>query len=172
MFMVNRTQRIDDFDQMKTNELAFQNAKYAGTSLLKNEHETSIEQFERHFLRPVHRGGIEHGLIFSRAVSELPKYDGRGKRILDYCCGKRDLGLFLGMKGARVHGFDFSQKAIAVARCKAEGNNIDVPFSVMDPEELLFPKDYIDFGIGFEALHHLIIYAKVPYELASVLRKG
>jgi ubiquinone/menaquinone biosynthesis C-methylase UbiE len=55
---------------------------------------------------------------------------------------------------------------------KAKVNGVPVTFEVMDAEHLLYPDDYFDFVIGFEALHHVVVHPRVPTELARVLRSG
>jgi ubiquinone/menaquinone biosynthesis C-methylase UbiE len=159
--------------ELKANEHTFQNAKYAKTSLQEEQHKTSLEDFERLFLTPIHLGGSHSlGLLFSRALGELFKNELRGRRVLDYCCGRGDLAVYLAKKGATVYGFDFSEKAIQIARLKARVNNVPVTFEVMDAEHLLYPDEYFDFAIGFEALHHVALHPQVPSELARVLRPG
>ena len=99
---------------------------------------------------------------YSLAVQELLKYGIKGRRILDYCCGRGELGVYLAMKGATVYGFDFSEKAIELANFKAKVNDVRVGFEVMDAEQLLYPDGYFDFVIGFDALHHVIVQPRVP----------
>ena len=162
-----------NYDKLKRNELIFQDAKYAKSSLREEVHKTSIEECERSYLTPIHVGGRNHrGLLYSLAVQEFLKHGIQGQRVLDYCCGSGRLAVYLAMKGATVYGFDFSEQAIELAKFKAKVNNVQVAFEVMDAEQLLYPDNYFDFVIGFEALHHVIVHPRVPSELARIVRQG
>ena len=161
-----------DYDELKKKEREFQDAKYLRSGSGKGKYQSSLAEVEGGFLTPPHLGGHRRGLLYGRTVEKLSKEQIEGKRILDYCCGRGDLGVFLASKGAKVEGFDFSERAIEIAKCKAEANDVHVEFRVMDAEELSYPNEYFDLVIGFEALHHVIIYPGVPSELARVVRKG
>src|SRR5262245_36862158 len=161
-----------DYTELKKNELAFQNEKHSKSSLQRETRKTTVEEFERRFLTPIHLGGDSRGLLCGLALQELLRHDIRGKRILDYCCGNGYLGVFLAMKGASVYGFDLSDKAIEWARSKAQANNVEVDFAAMDAEELRYPDGFFDFVIGWEALHHVILYPKAPLEMARVTKSG
>jgi 2-polyprenyl-3-methyl-5-hydroxy-6-metoxy-1,4-benzoquinol methylase len=161
------------YAKLKRNELNFQNTRYGKSSLQEEIHKTSIEECECSYLTPIHVGGRNHrGLLYSRAVQELLRHDIQGRRVLDYCCGSGRLAVYLAMKGATVYGFDFSEKAIELAKFKAKVNNVQIAFEVMDAEHLLYPDNYFDFVIGFEALHHVIVHPRVPSELARIVRQG
>lgn len=160
-----------DSSELKKNELDFQNRKYAKSPTEKAAQETSVNELESRLLTPIHQGGHPRGLLFKRTVQRLMEHDVRGKRILDYCCGRGDLGIYLAMKDALVSGFDFSEKAIEIARRRAAINHVEVDFQLMDAEELSYPADHFDYIIGFEALHHVILHPRVPSELARVVRE-
>lgn len=49
--------------------------------------------------------------------------DVRGRQILDAGCGTGRISRYLASRGARVHGFDFSARAIDIARGSSEGDN-------------------------------------------------
>ena len=155
----------------KRNEHDFQNRKYRQTSLSAEQHVTSVQRMESTYLAPKHEGGHERGYMFREALAALGD-DLTGKHILDYCCGRGDLGIYLSMRGAKVYGFDFSPEAIKVARVKNRANRQQVTFSVMDAEHLEYPDAYFDAIIGFEAIHHVIIHPRVPGEMARVLKLG
>jgi len=161
---------MTDYSLFKRNEHAYQNEKYEKTRLDESEHRTSVDAYRKSHLTPIQDGGSKRGLIFGNTVDKLLAQDIKGKKVLDYCCGKGDLGVFLAMHGADVSGIDISEKAIEVANFKANVNNLDIDFRVMDAENLDFPDESFDFVIGFEALHHVIIYPKMPSELARVMR--
>jgi ubiquinone/menaquinone biosynthesis C-methylase UbiE len=161
--------RMPEYDLLKQNEHKFQNTKYGKTPLVEEKHQASVPSFTKMFLTPVHLGGHPRGEMFQRAVNKLLARGIEGRTILDYCCGRGDLAIFLAMKGAKVCGFDVSEKAIEVARYKAQVNNLSIDFRVMDAENLQYTDNTFDYVIGFEALHHVLIYPKVPSELARVI---
>ena len=73
--------------------------------------------------------------------------DVRGLSVADVGCGTGRTSLHLARRGARVHGFDFSPKALAAARQDAQRGQQPVIFSdanVMDPPE---PKYICQFDI-------------------------
>jgi 2-polyprenyl-3-methyl-5-hydroxy-6-metoxy-1,4-benzoquinol methylase len=160
----------DQYRRWKQNELSFQDHKYEQTPLDEAHNRASIDQFTQHFLTACEDGGHKRGRLMALAVERLTTHDIIGKRVLDYCCGRGDLGIFLSMQGADVYGFDMSSRAIEVARYKAKVNGVPAHFDVMDAESLEYPADYFDYVIGFEALHHVIMYPKMPAELHRVLR--
>jgi len=160
------------FETMKKNEINFQNIKYGKTLLDEEKHKTTPEKFEQEFLTPKENGGTIRGNLFGRAIEKLLTEDIKGKRILDCCCGRGDLALYLSQIGMEVYGFDISEKAIEVARYKASSNKQDIKFDVMDAENLEYTDNFFDYIIGFEALHHIILYKNVPAELQRVLREN
>jgi len=161
---------MTNFNALKKAEHAYQNTKYSKIPLARARHKTSIEQYERQFLTPIQSGGPSRGQMFGRTVQKLLSHDIRGKKVLDYCCGKGDLGVYLAMQGAEVSGIDVSEEAINIANYKAKLNQVHCDFQVMDAEHLRFPDATFDYVIGLEALHHVIIYPKVASELARVLQ--
>ena len=163
-----------DYAQVKKNEYIFQNKKYALTRLDADDHVTSVARFEQKYLTPKHDGGHARGSLFAQTIAQLFSEDPSGKRILDYCCGRGDLGIYLSMKlaAAEVYGFDFSDAAIKVASLKNQANHLNVHFDVMDAENLTYGDGFFDYIVGFEALHHVIIHPNVPKELARVIKPG
>ena len=137
-----------NYDFFKSNERDFQNKKYSKTALNESEHETSIEAYEGHFLTAFENGGYIRGSSFLNAVQKLPAGGLNNIQILDYCCGRGDLAVYLAQKGAQVSGIDLSKEAIAVANFKAQVNNLDVDFREMDAEDMKFPDNTFDFIIG------------------------
>jgi ubiquinone/menaquinone biosynthesis C-methylase UbiE len=162
-----------DYTRLKENEYLFQNKKYALTPLDVATHITSQATFERNYLTPKHEGGQERGYLFGQAIAEIVSKNLSGKRILDYCCGRGDLAIYLCMKDTRaeIYGFDFSDAAIKVASLKNQANNLNVHFDVMDAENLQYSDDFFDYIIGFEALHHVLIHPNVPREIARIIKK-
>ena len=163
---------ITNHEVLKQNEYRYQNKKYSKTSLNADQHLTSIKHMEASYLAPKHEGGHERGYMFREALTALGTDDLAGKRILDYCCGRGDLGIYLSMKGAEVYGFDFSPEAIKVAQVKNRANRQSARFAVMDAEGLEYTDAFFDAIIGFEAIHHVIVHPGVPGEIARVLKPG
>lgn len=159
-------------EEMKFNELNFQNAKYSKTRLDPELITTDVQKFEKEFLTDKEKGGKARGLLFRSAVNHLDLNNIKGKNVLDYCCGRGDLGIYLAQKGANVYGFDVSEAAIKCAVSKAKTNNVCTQFEVMDAEYLRYPDNFFDYIIGFEALHHVILYDRMPEELKRVMRPG
>ncbi|TKK67397.1 class I SAM-dependent methyltransferase [Ilyomonas limi] len=158
-------------NDMKENEILFQNNKYGNTVLNEAAHRTDKALFEARFLTAKEKGGNSRGVLFNQAVSKLLKNDIRGKKVLDYCCGRGDLAVYLSQFGAEIYGFDISKNAIEVANFKAAVNNQKIDFKVMDAEKLSYPDSFFDYVIGFEALHHVILYQNVPAEINRILKK-
>jgi SAM-dependent methyltransferase len=122
------------------------------------------------FLTPYENGGYIRGGSFQQAVKKLPQGSLNGVRVLDYCCGRGDLGIYLAQRGAVVSGIDLSCEAISVANFKAGVNDIEIDFREMDAEDMQFEDNTFDFIIGFEALHHVIIFPKSMSELHRILK--
>lgn len=156
--------------EYKLNELAFQNEKYAKTKV--SGEFCSLKRYENTVLTPIEMGGTSRGALFSMAVAELGRNNDIHKKVLDYACGRGYLGMYLSQKGFDVTGFDISSSAIQVAKECARINGIDVDFEVMDAENLRYPDANFDYAIGFEALHHVIVYPNTILELARVMKSG
>jgi 2-polyprenyl-3-methyl-5-hydroxy-6-metoxy-1,4-benzoquinol methylase len=160
-----------DFAAYKRNELAHQERKYGSTP--RTQEPVTVATFERKFLTPAHRqGGSSRGELFSRCVAAALPAITPGVRVLDYACGRGDLGVYLALKGATVDGMDVSPAAIDVARRKAAASGVDVRFASMDCEALAYPDQTFDLVVGFEALHHVIVYPRMPAELARIMKPG
>ncbi|HEX6992932.1 MAG TPA: class I SAM-dependent methyltransferase [Gammaproteobacteria bacterium] len=152
-----------DFSLFKQNELDHQDKRY-GRARPKAYDK---EKFAREFLLPAHKGGNARGELYARAFEKRPS----GK-VLDYACGKGHLAIRLAMEPNDVSAFDVSPEGIRVAREQAELSNVQVDFRVMDAEHLEYDDESFDGVIGFAALHHVIIYPRMPAELHRVMRPG
>jgi 2-polyprenyl-3-methyl-5-hydroxy-6-metoxy-1,4-benzoquinol methylase len=98
--------------------------------------------------------------------------DVRGLSILDYACGSGQLGIYLSMLGATVHGFDLSSKGAEIANWAAQKYGLTSSFKAMDAEDLDYPSGSFDLVVGFGALHHVIKYPQSASHLARVLKPG
>lgn len=107
---------------------------------------------------------------FDFMMSSIGEID--GKTILDYGCGSGWLGVFLAKEGAKVKGFDISEKMIKVARKRAKHNGVEnlIEFSKMTAENLIYPDNYFDFAVGVSILHHVDLDLAAK-ELKRVLKK-
>lgn len=152
-----------DFSLFKRNELDHQDRRYGRAR--PNAYDR--DRFAREFLLPIHEGGNARGELYSRAFAKRPS-----GRVLDYACGKGHLAIRLAIDANDVSAFDVSPEGIRVARRQAELSNVKVDFRVMDAEHLEYEDESFDGVIGFEALHHVIIYPRMPSELHRVMKPG
>lgn len=153
-----------DFSAFKRNELQHQDRKYGRSRPVGY----TRESFEQEYLLPIHRGGTARGELYSRAFARRPS-----GRVLDYACGRGHLAIRLAMEqGNEVSAFDVSPEGIRVAREQAALSGVSVDFHVMDAEHLGFESESFDGVIGFEALHHVIVYPRMGQELHRVLKPG
>jgi SAM-dependent methyltransferase len=99
--------------------------------------------------------------------------DLEGKRVIEYGCGLGFLSVLLGRSGARVDAFDLSEESIAVARRRAELNQVDdaISFHVAPGEKLPFDDETFDAAVGNAVLHHLDVRL-AGAELYRVLKPG
>ncbi len=98
--------------------------------------------------------------------------DVQGKRVLDYGCGFGTLGMYLGLCGADVWGFDLSQSAVETANRAALRYGLPAQFAQMDAAELSYPDGFFDLAVGFGVLHHVIKYPHSGSQLARVVKPG
>ncbi len=95
----------------------------------------------------------------------------KGRRVLDYCCGDGQNGLFAAAHGAaEVTGIDISPVSVQDANRKAKEQGLAdrVHFEVMDAEAMTFPTGHFDVIVVAGGLHHLDLDAAYR-ELARVL---
>lgn len=96
---------------------------------------------------------------------------GRGKRILDYCCGNGGTSISLAKQGFEVVGIDISDVSVENCRQSAseEGVTDLATFYVMDAEDTEFDDDSFGLIVCSGVLHHLDLNRAFP-ELTRVLR--
>jgi len=94
-----------------------------------------------------------------------------GKKVLDYCCGNGENGVFAARGGADTIGIDISPQGIENARLNAvrEGVDKNCRFEVMDAENTTFPDETFDVVVEYGALHHLD-YDRAMSELHRVIK--
>jgi ubiquinone/menaquinone biosynthesis C-methylase UbiE len=82
----------------------------------------------------------------------------KGKRVLDYCCGNGEDGVFIAQNGAReVVGIDISDVSIANCQELARKNGVEkiTSYQVGDAENTGFEDNCFDVITEYGALHHL-----------------
>jgi ubiquinone/menaquinone biosynthesis C-methylase UbiE len=82
----------------------------------------------------------------------------KGKRVLDYCCGNGEDGVFIAHNGAReVVGIDISDVSIANCTELARKNGVEriTSYQVGDAENTGFEDNSFDIITEYGALHHL-----------------
>lgn len=98
----------------------------------------------------------------------------KGRKVLDYGCGRGEYSLELLKLGADVEEIDISQSYIdkAAATCREKGyDEARFRFQVMDAHKLTFPDESFDFVVGNGILHHLD-YPTAFAEIHRVLKPG
>jgi 2-polyprenyl-3-methyl-5-hydroxy-6-metoxy-1,4-benzoquinol methylase len=80
-----------------------------------------------------------------------------GGKALDMACGTGNYSVYLAKKGFSVSGIDLSERAIKIARKRAESEKVKADFIVGNINELedIFPQEYFDFILDYSLLHHL-----------------
>ncbi len=98
----------------------------------------------------------------------------RGKRVLDYGCGRGEATLRILAAGGAVVGIDIAENYVAECRERARKAGYDetqFQFHVMDAHNLALPDATFDIVIGNGILHHLDIELAIK-EVWRVLRPG
>lgn len=98
-------------------------------------------------------------------------FDINQKSILEVGCGRGDFSLFLAEKGAKVHGTDFSDSAIDIAKAKLKGGG-EVEFSVVDAQQMPFQDETFDVIYSCECLEHIPNPELALQEMFRTLKKG
>ena len=96
----------------------------------------------------------------------------KGKSVLEIGCGRGDFSLFLGERGGKVHGTDFSNAAIEIAKEKAIIRNARVDFSVVDAQTIPFENESFDVIFSCECLEHIPDPQKALNEIYRILKSG
>lgn len=97
----------------------------------------------------------------------------QSKTVLDFGCGEGQLGVQMGLLGARVSGVDISPELIDLARRRAEMDHVDdrVDFLARDILESAPADESFDFVVCTDALHHVDLARVVPI-LCRCLKPG
>jgi len=92
--------------------------------------------------------------------------------VLDAGCGTGKCSIPLAKLGFKVIGVDISEKAIEVARQKADEAKLPITFKVGDLEALSFEDDTFDIVFCGGVFHHFPVLNKVEEELHRVLKEN
>jgi SAM-dependent methyltransferase len=97
-------------------------------------------------------------------------------RALDLGCGTGTNSIYLAQHGLTVVGVDFSSKAIATARAKAQRGNLGIDFRVADVTRLesLGLREPFDFVLDIGCLHAIYATGRARYleGIAQLTRPG
>lgn len=99
--------------------------------------------------------------------------DLHGKHVLEYGCGVGEHAVLLAKSGAHVSAFDLSPVSIAVARRRAELNQMEanIDLTVAAGKSLPYADESFDIIFGLAILHHLDVTASWA-DLYRVLKAG
>jgi ubiquinone/menaquinone biosynthesis C-methylase UbiE len=95
------------------------------------------------------------GITPPEVVSLVASGDVKVGRALDLGCGTGTNALYLAQHGFQVVGVDFSPKAIALARAKANQQHVPVEFVSSDVTRLDFLKEPFDFILDIGCFHSI-----------------
>jgi len=87
---------------------------------------------------------------FDKIIYSNPKV-----RVLEYGCGMGESLAKFASSGADAHGIDISDFAINELQEKADSNNLNIKYQVMNAEDLQYEDKYFDLIFGTGILHHL-----------------
>lgn len=98
------------------------------------------------------------------ALVELLEKGGlkRGKA-LDICCGAGTNAVYMAEKGLEVTALDISPRAVAYAKEKASGANVDIKFIVQSFLRLPFPGEKFDLVLDSGCFHHVLVNDRSAY---------
>jgi len=111
----------------------------------------------------------------NRILNVLNAINMEGKRCLDLGCGDGYYSVYLKNRGASVTGVDISNDMLNLAKRRAGGENLDIPFHKIDDEHLPFNDNYFDFVLTSDVLQHVTDKGKLGIlldEIARVLVAG
>ncbi|MBQ9931011.1 MAG: demethylmenaquinone methyltransferase [Firmicutes bacterium] len=101
--------------------------------------------------------------------------EGEPSSIMDLCCGTGDIALSMAtaMPDAHVHGVDFSENMLVVARQRLEASGLKhVQFSQGNAMDLQFPDETFDCATISFGLRNVENYEKALSEIFRVLKPG
>lgn len=107
-------------------------------------------------------------IYVDKVISKL-----KGKKVLDYCCGKGKLSIKMARMGAEVVGIDISEESINAAVLAAKEANMSerCNFIIGDAEKTPFEDESFDAIVFSGVLHHLDLENAFK-ELARLVKKN
>ncbi|WP_042345777.1 class I SAM-dependent DNA methyltransferase [Bacillus massiliigorillae] len=90
-----------------------------------------------------------------RFIEKMAQYDIKGNRVLDVACGTGEFSVRLAEKGYHVTGVDLSEEMLSIARAKAEGHNVTIPFYHQNMIELDMGESFDSIVIFCDSLNYL-----------------
>ncbi len=132
----------------------------------KNVYNNIAESYHNHRTKLYPKGWFFNEFLEMPTTLELLG-NVKGKKILDFGCGSGIYAKLLTKKGAKVSGFDISEKMLAIARKENPkldlryGSGYNIPF-----------KGRFDIVLASLTIHYLKDWDKVFQEVRRVLKKG
>ncbi len=118
---------------------------------------------------------VEDPAAFERKIAFIKDLMTPDSIVLDVGCGTGSLALRLAQSGCEIHGVDFSEEMIRIARQKrdaAQAHNVVFHVGAFDDTFNAFEPGSLD-GVGFHSLLHLVPQRKPILERAfSLLKPG
>jgi 2-polyprenyl-3-methyl-5-hydroxy-6-metoxy-1,4-benzoquinol methylase len=155
----------------KTIELLYLNVKKLKKNLNSNDLQNIYDLYYSDFLdnhAPVREiNGFKIHRYSQKIFEYLEKHESKNKWILDFGCGAGNMALALNSIGYHVHGIDFSEHVLKIARSKTDqisNKTSEIIFSNDDYFSLTKSYDYIIFGDVIEHISRI--------ELEKGLRKA
>ncbi len=105
------------------------------------------------FMYRLRRPPWDTGITPPEVVSLIEQGEVKQGRALDLGCGTGTNSIYLAHHGFRVVGVDFSSKAIAIARAKAQTEHAKVEFVQSDVTRLEFLQEPFDFVLDIGCFH-------------------
>ncbi|MCY9514809.1 class I SAM-dependent methyltransferase [Paenibacillus apiarius] len=137
-----------------------------------------IPAMKFHWLTPIYDPLLKRGMKEAKFKSHLiHQADLRpGQRVLDLACGTGTLTLMIkqAQLEAEIIGLDADPEVLAIAKTKAEQNQLDISFQKGMSLDLPFPDAHLDHIFSSLFFHHLTLEMKrkTLEELLRTLRPG
>lgn len=151
------------------------NKKYSQIKFLSIEKQFHDNQAQNFNWDKVLTDSLSYGSDYDKAVEKyFYKLLGNIQylKLLDIGSGTGNCALNLAKKKAHVTSIDISPLMIQGCRKRAENNNLNVNFIVMDANNMKFNDDEFDLIVGFRTIHHLPDLKKFYLDAYRILKKG
>lgn len=121
------------------------------------------------FLNDLQSFGLHRGWKRRLVQMAAPR---EGERALDVCCGTGDIAFALAESGARVIGFDFSERMLEVAQARQGQRDDIVTFHQGDAQDLPWPSGYFQIVTVGYGLRNLTSWRRGLEEMWRVAAPG